>query len=145
MDSPCDVRNAYPSFRTQGVQMRGLKFNPQICRSRIFVPAKECTRVVPMYPSQSAMSHLHSLAQSMYVATFLPKHVITTCFADYVTSTSGAIRLAFDLLPLASSELARLQHIPIEWCMFALPVFMDTEGAASLSDYLTKFLPKKSG
>ena len=77
----------------------GGKFTPQICRSRIFVPANECTRVVPMYPSQSAMSHLHSSAQSMYVATFLPKHVITTCFADYVTSTSGAIRLAFDLLP----------------------------------------------
>ena len=77
----------------------GGKFTPQICRSRIFVPANECTRVVPMYPSQSAMSHLHSLAQSMYIATFLPKHVITTCFADYVTSTSGAIRLAFDLLP----------------------------------------------
>ena len=52
-----------------------------------------------MYPSQSAMSHLHSLAQSMYIATFLPKHVIPTCFADYVTSTSGAIRLAFDLSP----------------------------------------------
>ena len=49
------------------------------------------------------MSHLHSLAQSMYIATFLPEHVLTTCFADYVTSTSGAIRLAFDLLPLASS------------------------------------------
>ena len=79
------------------------KFTPQICRSRIFVPANECTRVVPMYPSQSAMQHLHSLAQSMYIATFLPKHVIPTCFADYVTSTSGAIRLAFDLLPLASS------------------------------------------
>ena len=75
------------------------KFTPQICRSRIFVPANECARVVPMYPSQSAMSHLHSSAQSVYVATFLPKHVITTCFADYVTSTSGAIRLAFDLLP----------------------------------------------
>ena len=75
------------------------KFTPQICRSRIFVPANECTRVVPMYPSQSAMSHLHSLAQSMYIATFLPKHVIPTCFADYVTSTSGAIRLAFDLSP----------------------------------------------
>ena len=45
------------------------------------------------------MSHLHSLAQSMYIATFLPKHVIPTCFADYVTSTSGAIRLAFDLSP----------------------------------------------
>ena len=77
----------------------GGKFTPQICRSRIFVPANECARVVPMYPSQSAMSHLHSLAQSTYVATFLPKHVITTRFADYVTSTSGAIRLAFDLLP----------------------------------------------
>ena len=75
------------------------KFTPQICRSRIFVPANECTRVVPMYPSQSAMSHLHSLAQSMYIATFLLKHVIPTCFADYVTSTSGAIRLAFDLSP----------------------------------------------
>ena len=75
------------------------KFIPQICRSRIFVPANECTRVVPMYPSQSAMSHLHSLAQSMCIATFLPKHVIPTCFADYVTSTSGAIRLAFDLSP----------------------------------------------
>ena len=75
------------------------KFTPQICRSRIFVPANECTRVVPMYPSQSAMSHLHSLAQSMYIATFLPKHVIPTCFAGYVTSTSGAIRLAFDLSP----------------------------------------------
>ena len=75
------------------------KFTPQICRSRIFVPANECTRVVPMYPSQSAMSHLHSLAQSMYIATFLPKHVIPTCFADYVTSTSGATRLAFDLSP----------------------------------------------
>ena len=49
------------------------------------------------------MSHLHSLAQSMYIATFLPEHVLTTCFADYVTSTSGAIRLAFDDLPLASS------------------------------------------
>ena len=49
------------------------------------------------------MSHLHSLAQSMYIATFLPEHVLTTCFADYVTSTSGAIRLALDLLPLASS------------------------------------------
>ena len=49
-------------------------------------------------PSQ-ALSHLHSLAQSMYIATFLPKHVIPTCFADYVTSTSGAIRLAFDLSP----------------------------------------------
>ena len=35
----------------------------------------------------------------MYIATFLPKHVIPTCFADYVTSTSGAIRLAFDLSP----------------------------------------------
>ena len=45
------------------------------------------------------MSHLHSLVQSMYIATFLPKHVIPTCFADYVTSTSGAIRLAFDLSP----------------------------------------------
>ena len=75
------------------------KFTPQICRSRIFVPANECTWVVPMYPSQSAMSHLHSLAQSMYIATFLPKHVIPTCFADYVTSTSGATRLAFDLSP----------------------------------------------
>ena len=75
------------------------KFTPQICRSRIFVPANECTRVVPMYPSQSAMSHVHYLAQSMYIATFLPKHVIPTCFADYVTSTSGAIRLAFDLSP----------------------------------------------
>ena len=63
------------------------------------MPANECTRVVPMYPSQSAMSHLHSLAQSMDIATFLPKHVIPTCFEDYVTSTSGAIRLAFDLLP----------------------------------------------
>ena len=83
----------------------GGKLTPQICRSRIFVPANECARVVPMYPSQSAMSHLHSLARSVYVATFLPKHVITTCFADYVTSTSGAIRLAFDLLPLASSFL----------------------------------------
>ena len=51
------------------------------------------------------MSHLHSLAQSMYIATFLPEHVLTTCCADYVTSTSGAIRLAFDLLPLASSVL----------------------------------------
>ena len=50
------------------------------------------------------MSHLHSLAQSMYIATFLPEHVLTTCFADYVTSTSGAIRLAFDDLPLASSR-----------------------------------------
>ena len=75
------------------------KFTPQICGARIFVLANECTRVVPMYPSQSAMSHLHSLAQSMYIATFLPKHVIPTCFADYVTSTSGAIRLAFDLSP----------------------------------------------
>ena len=86
------------------------KFTPQICRSRIFVPANECTRVVPMYPSQSAMSHLHSLAQSMYIATFLPKHVIPTCFADYVTSTSGAIRLAFDLLPLASSSTIQQRH-----------------------------------
>ena len=95
MYSPYDVRNAYPSRHTKAEG----KFTPQICRSRIFVPANECTRVVPMYPSQSAMSHLHSLAQSMYIATFLPKHVIPTCFADYVTSTSGAIRLAFDLLP----------------------------------------------
>ena len=55
------------------------------------------------------MSHLHSLAQSMYIATFLPEHVLTTCFADYVTSTSGAIRLAFDLLPLASSLLGPRQ------------------------------------
>ena len=55
------------------------------------------------------MSHLHSLAQSMYIATFLPEHVLTTCFADYVTSTSGAIRLAFDLLPLASSLESRLE------------------------------------
>ena len=92
------------------------KFTPQICRSRIFVPANECTLVVPMYPSQSAMSHLHSLAQSMYIATFLPKHVIPTCFADYVTSTSGAIRLAFDLSPwpqvvLDSPELFSNQEI----------------------------------
>ena len=99
MYSPYDVRNA------EG------KFTPQICRSRIFVPANECTRVVPMYPSQSqsAMSHLHSLAQSMYIATFLPEHVLTTRFADYVTSTSGAIRLAFDLLPLASSAFVPFQ------------------------------------
>ena len=101
MYSPYDVRNAYPSRHTKAEG----KFTPQICRSRIFVPANECTRVVPMYPSQSAMSHLHSLAQSMYIATFLPEHVLTTCFADDVTSTSGAIRLAFDLLPLASSRL----------------------------------------
>ena len=101
MYSPYDVRHAYPSRHTKAEG----KFTPQICRSRIFVPANECTRVVPMYPSQSqsAMSHLHSLAQSMYIATFLPEHVLTTCFADYVTSTSGATRLAFDLLPLASS------------------------------------------
>ena len=102
MYSPYDVRHAYPSRHTKAEG----KFTPQICRSRIFVPANECTRVVPMYPSQSAMSHLHSVAQSMYIATFLPEHVLTTCFADYVTSTSGAIRLAFDLLPLASSALA---------------------------------------
>ena len=70
----------------------------------MFVLANECTRVVPMYPAQSAMSHLHSLAPSMYIASFLPKHVIPTRFADYVTSTSGATRLAFDLLPLASSD-----------------------------------------
>ena len=92
------------------------KFTPQICRSRIFVPANECTRVVPMYPSQSAMSHLHSLAQSMYIATFLPKHVIPTCFADYVTSTSGAIRLAFDLSPWPQVEwylqVTILNHAP---------------------------------
>ena len=87
-----------PLSSTRHTKAEG-KFTPQICRSRIFVPANECTRVVPMYPSQSAMSHLHSLAQSMYIATFLPKHVIPTCFADYVTSTSGAIRLAFDLSP----------------------------------------------
>ena len=67
---------------------------------------RACQRVhLPMYPSQSAMSHLHSLAQSMYIAAFLPKHVNTTCFADYVNSTSGAIRLAFGLLPLASSPV----------------------------------------
>ena len=104
MYSPYDVRNAYPSRHTKAEG----KFTPQTCRSRIFVPANECTRVVPMYPSQSqsAMSHLHSLAQSMYIATFLPEHVLTTCFADYVTSTSGAIRLAFDLLPLASSFIS---------------------------------------
>ena len=95
MYSPYDVRNAYPSRHTKAEG----KFTPQICRSRIFVPANECTRVVPMYPSQSAMSHLHSLAQSMYIATFLPKHVIPSCFADYVTSTSGAIRLAFNFSP----------------------------------------------
>ena len=87
-----------PFFDSRHTKAGG-KSTPQICRSRIFVPASECARVVPMYPSQSAMSHLHSSGQSMYVATFLPKHVITTCFADYVTSTSGAIRLAFDLLP----------------------------------------------
>ena len=40
----------------------------------------------------------------MYIASFLPKHVIPTRFADDVTSTSGATRLAFDLLPLASSD-----------------------------------------
>ena len=108
MYSPYDVRNAYPSRHTKAEG----KFTPQICRSRIFVPANECTRVVPMYPSQSqsAMSHLHSLAQSMYIATFLPEHVLTTCFADYVTSTSGAIRLAFDLLPLASSSRSHLKR-----------------------------------
>ena len=111
MYSPCDVRNAYHSFPTQGIQK-------QICRSRIFVPANECTHVVPMYPSQSAMSHLHSLAQSMCVATFLPTHVITTCFADYVTSTSGAIRLAFDLVTLqldieaATQEYRQIKHYP---------------------------------
>ena len=75
------------------------------------MPANECTRVVPMYPSQSAMSHLHSLAQTMYIATFLPKHVNTICFADYVNSTSGAIRLAFDLLPLASSKVFGLPAV----------------------------------
>ena len=77
------------------------KFTPQICGARIFVLANECTRVVPMYPAQSAMSHLHSLAPSMYIASFLPKHVIPTRFADYVT---GATRLAFDRLPLPSSD-----------------------------------------
>ena len=61
------------------------------------------------------MSHLHSLAQSMYIATFLPEHVLTTCFADYVTSTSGAIWLAFDLLPLASSFFGTkaAQHVDL--------------------------------
>ena len=102
MHSPCDARNiqkCLPLFSAPRHTKAGGKFTLQICRSRIFVPANECARVVPMYPSQSAMSHLHSLAQSTYVATFLPKHVITTRFADYVTTTSGAIRLAFDLLP----------------------------------------------
>ena len=136
MYSPYDVRNAYPSRHTKAEG----KFTPQICRSRIFVPANECTRVVPMYPSQSqsAMSHLHSLAQSMYIATFLPEHVLTTCFADYVTSTSGAIRLAFDLLPLASSFLlhwsfiAKELHVEVlcsrnwliqDWAMFCRLAF----------------------
>ena len=32
----------------------------------------------------------------MYIASFLPKHVIPTRFADDVTSTSGATRLAFE-------------------------------------------------
>ena len=115
MHSPYDVRNAYPSRHTKAEG----KFTPQICRSRIFVPANECTRVVPMYPSQSqsAMSHLHSLAQSMYIATFLPEHVLTTCFADYVTSTSGAIRLAFDLLPLASSWFGSTDRAHSPFCV----------------------------
>ena len=63
MYSPYDVRNAYPSRHTKAEG----KFTPQICRSRIFVLANECARVVPMYPSQSqsAMSHLHSLAHNL--------------------------------------------------------------------------------
>ena len=67
------------------------------------------------------MSHLHSLAQSMYIAIFLPKHVNTTCFAAYVNSTSGAIQLAFDLLPLASSlrvQAAAIRHALL-WLVLA--------------------------
>ena len=86
MHSPCDARNLTPLSDSRHTKAEG-KFTHQICRSRIFVPANERARVVPMYPSQSSMSHLHSLAQSMYIATFLPKHVITTCFADYVTAS----------------------------------------------------------
>ena len=120
----------------------GGKFTPQICRSRIFVPANECARVVPMYPCQSAMSHLHSLAQSVYVATFLPKHVITTCFADYVTSTSGAIRLAFDLLPLASSFFPTCQVRVVRFYHSC----SSSASASSSSSFLLLpcFLPRQS-
>ena len=120
------------------------KFTRQICRSRIFVPANECTRVVPMYPSQSAMSH--SLAQSMYIATFLPKHVISTCFADYVTSTSGAIRLAFDLLPLASSlrstRLRACQRVHPGCSNVPCPVSDVAFHSLAPSMYTASFLPK---
>ena len=47
----------------------------------------------------------------MYIATFLSKHVIPTCFADYVTSTSGAIRLAFDLSPWPQVEIGDAKRL----------------------------------
>ena len=114
------------------------KFTPQICRSRIFVPANECTRVVPMYPSQSAMSHLHSLAQSMYIATFLPKHVIPTCFADYVTSTSGAIWLAFDLSPWPQVVMLKtnLRHDDLQtFCTSGKTIFLFLVGDGRMSRF----------
>ena len=101
MHSPCDARNiqkCLPLFSAQGIQKRGVNLPPRFAdHASSCLPTSAPVLFQCTLPSRR--SHLHSLAQSTYVATFLPKHVITTRFADSVTSTSGAIRLAFDLLP----------------------------------------------
>ena len=95
MDSPCDVRNAYPSYKSGGLNLT----------PRFADHASSCLPTSSNVPFPVGDVTCTFFSAKYVRSNLSPKtcnHYMLCRLCNYC-STSGAIRLAFDLLPLASS------------------------------------------